>query len=587
MPLVRSFFELNKGRTLNVLQRMVDGVFDNNGQVVKLDPQFDPNNASRWITNPLSLIANDDQLWEAYTLIYPGKLTLTSFFQDLAICQFYVMDNLKGPEGDGARQMLRKHWYAWGKIALQPAAIRMGIGLKGGLPDSEALYDLMSTTLGDWNRDGLLEYRGVWVENNSTQIFLNDQVLPYPYDGIVICCEKDAAFNGVVVSGKAMGARAIYSGGGKSSRSGIEKLYYSSLQGLVRQGRTIYVLVISDWDTDGEAVIAPTFVEQLKTYIPSNQLSWTRVGIKPEQIEQFGYAIPDKWYQVKWDVSGQLNYLEWCATHGLFEYTCVCGHADIKVGAICPNCGTVMLPREINRPDPRDKVDMIWYKEQFQKFYQVYSPMGFELDALTRVDYCSLLVSGLSQLIDIDDLRNNLSEEQRPDSWNVAYQIRSQVESENNSLIAARDLKNKLNDWYSRKTNALDTRIEEIREEIRAAVQTLVNALDGDDRIYQDDPIVDADTLVDHMARVRQDTGRCTFCNTPTDQCANPTRHKAANYWVESKDPFGQIQRFQPFSADNRQTAWQEAVEDTYAEEIQDLKDQEYSYPSVDINLEE
>lgn len=590
MAIVNNFFELDNGKTREILEKLVQGVYvpEMNEQIA-LGEDYDPDNARYWSGNPFSLISNNDKLWAAYVWV-SGRVTLTSFFQNLAICQFFVMDNKKGPEGDSAKQMLRKHWYAWGKLALQPAAVRLGVGLmENGTPDSEKLYDLMSRTLGDWNEDGKLEYRQVWVENNSTQFKIIENTLPAPYDSILICCEKDAAFNGVVTSAVAMGALAVYSGGGKSSRSGIEKLYYAALQNKIRNGNTLYVLVISDWDTDGESVIAPTFVDQLRTYIPEHQIRWTRVGIKPEQVEEFGYDLPDKEYAVKWNVGGQLNYLEWCRDHALFHYSCQsCGHQDVKVGAICPECGEVMLPQDNERPEAKAKANMEWYKEQFVKFYEENTPGGLELDALTRIDYCKLLVQGLTELVGIEDIFGALSDEAQPERWYPLNNIKRFILENNESFQEATNYKDKLQSWFDRRVRDLDDTLTEINRALEEKINEWLEEAKEDDRLKEEDPESDGDRLTEYMQGVRQATGRCQQCYTSTDRCYDPARHRAAGYWSEPTDLFAGIGRFQPFSAERRGSLWEAVVREDHTDEIQDLIDVRHDYPEVQgINLDD
>lgn len=581
MANVKDFFDLDKGFTKHLLEVLVQR---------GLDYRCDPYYVDEWKENPFDIIARDDWLWGEYVQLHPGQLTLTSYFRSLAICQFYIMRNMNGPEGDGAMQMLRKHWYAWGKSGLQNAARRLGVGLMpNGEPDSEKLYDLMSRTFGDWNKDGLLEYRQIWILDNTTKMILFDRPLPSPFDGIVICCEKDAAFNGVALSAKAMGACAVYSGGGKSSRAGIEKMYYSRLKKIVDAGSNIYVLVISDWDTDGEAVIAPTFVEQLKTYIPEWQLQWVRVGITPEQITRLGYEWDNKWYDLKWDVNGMLNYYQWSGEKAVVAYSCQgCHSRVVEVGTRCPYCGHDQVPPVDGNGNGHSKDEKDAMKEEYRSFFGRYTPHGFELDALTRVEYCDLLVEGLSQLVYIDDICQALSELANPSESTVAYDIRRKLLNENTDYNEIEKHLGKLQRWFSNKTQELNEVRWQIERDAEELAGELVRKHIEDSEIFENDDECWSDGLAQHMRDAKFNEGRCNWCGNTTNRCYDPERHKV--YWTKDADEtefLDGVTYYQPFSEDKRNEKLAEIVLEEEEEAIEEFAQKEYEYEEVDLGQDD
>lgn len=582
MALVRDFFDLDNGFTRKILENLVS--------LGALPYDNDPYHRDEWRTNPFITIAQNKSIWDKYVYLHPGQLTLTSYFRSLAICQFYVMKNTNGPEGDGAMQMLRKHWYAWGKAGLQSASRHLGVGLMpNGEPDSEKLYDLMSRTFGDWNRDGSLEYRQIWILDNTTKMLLFEETLPPPFDGIIICCEKDAAFNGVALSAKAMGACAVYSGGGKSSRAGIEKLYYSRLKKVIERGSTIYVLVISDWDTDGEAVIAPTFVEQLSTYIPSYQLEWTRVGITPEQIQQLGYDWQDKWYDLKWDVNGMLNYYTWSSEKAVLSYECQnCYSQVVEVGAVCPECRREQLPLvDSNNGHSKEEKDAM--KADFKRFFTENTPHGFELDALTRVEYCSLLVEGLAKLVNIEDICSALSEIAMPTEDDVLWDIQKELLNKNESYEKIGKHLDKLQTWFNAKTEELNNIRYGIERDAQSLARELIREYLEDERVLEDDPGCFADGMSDHMRNSRFNEGTCTWCFGPTTECRNPEDHQR-HYWTKDANEdevLNGVKLFQPYSRRNRAEKLSEIVLEEEEEAMEEFGEKEYEYEEVDLGQDD
>lgn len=597
MGLVKEYFELDNDLTRKILSEMIYGDYltppGGKYDMYKLPVQFNPDRTGGWTANPIDYILSNDDMWALYvhTLArLTGKQpTMSGCCDSLLICGFYILDNNKGPEGDGARQMMRKHWYAWLKAPLQKLAVRLGKSLmENGTPDSESLNALISKRVGEWNEKGLLEYRQVWIENNTTKFMINPNAIDE--FNIVICCEKDAAFAGVCLSAMAMGALAVYSGGGKSSRAGIEKLYYACLKPRLRSyDSRLIVLTISDYDTDGESVIAPTFTEQLSTYIDRERIDSVRVGVDPAQVTDFGYEWAQKEYEVKYNVGDGTakNYLVWCGEKAIMYYSCEsCGDMGPHVGGVCGNCGFNHLPDE---EPPTDKEDLLEWKKEYLDFYQTYSPKGFELDALTRVDYCALLVTGLTEIINFSEFLDALSAKQEADSYNVGYNLANEVLNENASFQEITKYADRLQEWFRMMTEKLTARQNQIRREVIDELRDLASNHFEDERVKEDDPYVEIEDMIKHMQKSKFNLGRCNMCYLSIDQCRDPENHKARGYFEEVPEDqlFDGVEGFQPYSRQVRDAKLLEVVKDEEGNRIQELKDLVYEYPTVDIQMDD
>jgi|WetSurSiteA1Bulk_404760.scaffolds.fasta_scaffold06600_4 hypothetical protein len=525
---------------------------------------------------------------EAIILRLGFKVTLTRIFEVMAICQAYVLDNINGPEGDGARQMLRKHWYRWAKACLQAWAVYLQTTLlPNGTPDGQGLAALMSKVYGEWNMKGLIEYRDLWIENNTAKFIV------FPEEGrldeiTIVVCEKDAVYAGVSLTAAAMGAWAAYSCKGKSGRSGMEKLFYAmDIDRRVRNGEDVYLLVISDWDTDGEEVIAPTVFNQLSTYMPAEQIRYLRVGINPDQLKRFGYSFQDKWYEAKYRVGedDSANYLTWCRDKAIYYYECdECGWIGELVGTECPGCRNQIL--DPGEPPSQSAAKKEW-KEPFLAYYDGHTPHGLELDALLRTEYCLLLSEGLDELIGFDRIREELSQRIVPDTSNMAYYLSQELLDENESYRELKKYQDSLENWFNKKMESLRQTAYSIERNTRDKVRELLNAHADDSDVFKYDPWPELDDLVKHLQSAKPITQECTSCGRPTFECRYPEWHKDSWRDAPEERMFEAVHPFQPYKEESRTTALKEIVLEEERNTLDEIKEEVFEFERVDINLED
>lgn len=577
-----------------------------------------PWNVNSWESNPFSSILFDEKMWKAWVKTFPGKVTMASLARSIFICAFYLMRG-RGPDGDGVPKMMRKHWYSWAKQLLQQAALLLKTCLlDNGTPDSEALNALLSSVVADWNEKGLLEYKTIYIENNTTKYDVIDSRfwLPSENYAIVVCCEKDAAYNDVLLSAMAMGARVVYSGGGKSSRTGIEKMLGDAKLLELPKYVKIVLLVISDFDTDGESIIAPTFGEQLATWIDPERIVLIRVGADPTQISAFGYNLDDKQYVVKYLVgdANNANYLEWCLRNAIFYWQCkFCGNTDPKTGITCPECGGT-APRiyfgESLYKDCVSAEDQKAWKEEVVSFLKENTPYGFELDALSREDYCWLLVAGLEKAFGEPEYEDDedetpweaivkiLSRNAEPQTYWIKQELTKKFLDENPDYQNALEYKQKVDEWFQIKMQEFNTLIEKAQEEAGEAADAIVDIFTSnykDDCIYEEDPEPMPEDLAQHMIDQKYNKGRCTYCYRSIDECRDPVRHKQNGYWESPSgdELFQSVKPFQPFDENKRQELQDQKVRDLLEEDEdiyqvkEDFCEKTWDWPIIQINTEE
>lgn len=290
-------------------------------------------------------LAADADKFLALAQAIPG-FSRTALSRVATICQMAVYDHQNGPENDGKRKALRRHWYAWYKTAFaQPLAFAIG-DVKENAQGIKEMDDLawtarLSETYAAFVDSRAVTYEDLWVEDASRMHrgFWNTL-----FDGchILVCVEKDSLFEDFANAAQALGAQALYSGKGKSSKAGIERIlrqHFNWPYTTFTERDPLILLHISDYDFDGEAVIGPTFGEQSTRY--ADHILEARVGVQPEGVIESGKNLDDVWYQIKLSNSG---YRTWASDKGLWlAQCCECGTNYPVVGIDdtrrCPNCG--------------------------------------------------------------------------------------------------------------------------------------------------------------------------------------------------------------------------------------------------------
>lgn len=395
------------------------------------------------------------------------------------ICQMAVFDNCGGPEGDGKGKGLRRQWYAWYKTEFAlPLSVQYGED-----PQSEKWgknwNGRQSQTYG-WLVDNCnVTYKDLWVDDASRMMEQNWNVL-FRDCHIIIAVEKDSLFADFTSPAAGLGAKAVYSGKGKSSKAAIEKLLrehfgWSEYSSPFSRKNPLIVLHISDHDYDGEAVIGPTFAQQCRRY--TSHILEARVGIRPENVKANGYKYNEKWYQVK---VGNSAYIKWANAKALFLATCEdCSTEYPVVGTdrygyshnhTCPKCGGLHDNLVV-------KVDLAH---------------GFEVEALTTRSYRSLLVYALLQVLPFDYIVSRLRDECKADQYNASSTIQKGILKENES--------------YKALLEEFD-RLEEIKQEferrIRDTLERLGEPHTSDWREIEDDPAPE-----DYVGHVEDVNGR-------------------------------------------------------------------------------
>ncbi|KKK67783.1 hypothetical protein LCGC14_2950620, partial [marine sediment metagenome] len=369
------------------------------------------------------------------------------------LCQMIIFDQIGGPERDGRPKALRRHWYAWYKTKFaQPFAHQLGdYEMVGGVivyndlawsqrlsqtyaymvdkasymqsicPECDST-DLMYFSSG-WEGESCracgwlgqlpnvtVTYKDLWVEDASRMMKRSDPLFKNAH--IVVAVEKDSLFGDFDIAARSLGATAIISGKGKSSKAAIEKMlrdhFHWTSDGTDRWDhapvftvdRPMYVIHISDHDYDGQKVIGPTFAEQVRRYTP--HVKEARVGVKPEDLSSKGYNVQEQMYQVKLNNKG---YQTWARNQALFLAECVdCGLTTLTKGTIeerdyytvwpeqCEYCGGGLATIKVSGPEAS-----IAY--------------GLEVESMTVADYRDLLVWSLLTILEFDYIVLRLREE--------------------------------------------------------------------------------------------------------------------------------------------------------------------------------
>lgn len=544
----RVLFQLDGGKTKQLLSALYDlHLFD--------EKYPDPRYPRNWTRNPINeILANDARYQEATRVakdmgLEPRSngehLSATFWARAQVICQQVLWHHgnygsERGPEGDNVAKTLRKLWYAGHKAAFQQISNRTGAWrLSEGVINDKSANQALSVICGEYVDTGKVTYLDLFCEDGSRSFYYNSYYhLPDPYANILICVEKDAAYADMVSVGKALGAKCVVSGGGKMGKAATEKIlrtcfsYYFETNtpgDVVTSGNELYIIVISDWDYDGEQVIAPTFVQQIYRYIPNHLVKWTRVGVRPEHLERFGrdvVADPSVSYEAKNSTNG--GYSNWCAEkacyifdgqlfNGLSE---IMSHDEYAFGLALENAGIdqdLVFPQYDNDEayDLRDEIDE-WYwndaqglhprlrkldHKQLVALYEHFIPLGFELDALRRVEYAEIMAEGFAELVDLDDLLDYLSEEEAPNVDSVADELTNHIVRNNASYDEIGRHINDLQAEFDKALEELRGTRQKFRNRVAKAMNQCVQFRAEDERVFEDDP---DPTVMDLAERLKE-----------------------------------------------------------------------------------
>jgi hypothetical protein len=495
-------YQLDGGWTLQALRAMNGDMFS----ALNMDPHW----PQGWETNPINKIVKDDDLWSLLNQRM-GNVSGVGLVRAQVICQ-QLMWQGKGPEGDKLPKTLRKLWYAGHKEALQHISRRMDVWRNGDQMNDVAANACQSTVYGELVGDVIdpsrPTYLDLYVKDGSRQFEVFDQWgrLPDPLSNMVVAIEKDAAYEDCVRIGRALGVAAAVSGGGKMGKAGTENMVRSALSryyetptpgDLVNEDSPCYVLVISDWDYDGEAVIAPTFVNQMRRYIPEHLLNWVRVGIKPEQVERLGHVPEDKWYQVKYHVNSA--YSTWCKRNALFDVNGEVyqgeGEFEFVVSLAKYKSPTLGYALQDNGHDLDHST--------LKKIFELVPPLGYELDALKRVEYADLIIEGLLTMVPWETLLDALSRKAWSEPEQVTDELVQEILYDNQDYI---DLDRHITDLrtqFEELIAKLEGQKSQFEEHAHNTLFPLVEDWKEDERIAEDDPEPDVDDMAEHLRQVQ------------------------------------------------------------------------------------
>jgi len=537
-----TLYQLDNGWALKTLNAMNGDLFNSlNADLWR------PEN---WTENPINRILKDEALWERLAVM--DGVSGVALVRAQVICQ-QLMWNFgragQGPEGDGLPKTLRKLWYAGHKEALQRISAKLGVWRSGEQMNDVSANACQSTVYGEFVDTKLITYLDMFVKDGSRQfeVFSIYNRLPHPLSNIVFCIEKDAAYEDCVRIAKALGAAVALSGGGKMGKAGTENMVRQALSSyyktetpgdLVTEDNPCYVLVISDWDYDGERVIAPTFVEQMRRYIPDHLMNWVRVGIKPAQVEGLGYNLADKAYQVKYHVNSA--YTAWCRDNAIFdingevyqgedEFERVVTHAKY----LSPTLGYAL----------RDNGDL--KHDILKAVFEQCPPLGFELDALKRVEYATLIVEGLLTMISWEDLIGALSKKAWSNTDSVVSDLAQDIFRENEDYQELDTHINELRQRFEELLENLEQTKTDFEQRVRDKLEPVVEEWNEDGRITEDDPEPSEEEMAKHLRQV--------------------------NAW----------EHWQPFNAYTRNAAHKRVVEDEEEYTIQSLKEESVNFTKV------
>lgn len=516
---MRTLYSLDGGKTKHDLESMQLGI--------------DPNYPTDWNENPINRIVKDDALWAAY-IERCGQPSGSALLRSQVICQQAIWhhgNRGQGPEGDGLSKTLRKLWYAGHKDAIQHISRRLGIWRDGDQMNDVGANAAMCGIYQEFVVEaGGVTYLDLFAKDGSRQFeqIPDWQSLPEPLSNIVFCIEKDAAYEDCVRIAKALGARAALSGGGKMSRAGTERMVRECLSSyfetptpgdLVTEDNPLYVLVISDWDYDGEAVIAPTFVNQMERYIDPDLIQWVRVGIRPQQVEVAGYEVSETAYMVKAHVNRA--YSQWCREKGVFLYENQVYYnldtlwgdlpdwqqdswLDVMLSALDTREGK--RDRQVIEKEhgylPADYQILAQYHTPLVALYEHLAPLGYELDAIRRTEYADIIIDGLLEMVDWNVYQEALSKKAWADPQAVIANLQKEVLENNDDYIDLSSHIRELEEWFEDKVAELKSTSENFENFVWATIEPLVERWKDDTRVTEGDRVASRDDMAKHLQKV-------------------------------------------------------------------------------------
>ena len=356
------------------------------------------------------------------------------------IFQMIQFDDKNGLEGDGQPKALRRHWYYWQKlfaIEFSQKAKGEDIQLTNWGKRWDGYFSQCYANLVD---TGYVTYRDLWVKDASRMMHSFESEL-FQNANILLCVEKDSLFEDFAYIAEKLGCKAIYSGKGKSGKAAIEKLLDDHFPGVeFTKDNKLTVIVISDYDYDGEGVIGPTFPNQLARYV--KHIRWGRLGILPYQAQGIMHEVA---YQIK---TNHRKSKEWAIDKGISTLICDnnCEDDDFYFGvnrSPCPTCGGKMsLANSMVHP-----------------FH------GLEVEAIPISNYIFDLVQGVIGVFGLEYIIDRLRDECKPNLVDVALGLTDEILNNNQGYS---DMLARLNQLraniFTEIHNALQPKEEDFRD---------------------------------------------------------------------------------------------------------------------------
>jgi hypothetical protein len=362
--------------------------------------------------NPISEAAQNGNLQHIIDLGYSIK----QLCRLATLAQMEILDYRQGPDEDGEPKALRRHWYSWWKTEFaQPYSQLLGQDIQEkAWGDRWASY--LSQTYADLVDNEGVTYQDLWVKDASRMMETFWSEL-FRHSNIIVCVEKDSLFGDFVAASRALGAKVLYSGKGKSSKAAIEKLLREAFHWQDDYDpfidNPLYVLHISDFDYDGEAVIGPTFAEQCRRY--TRNIHEARVGVNPIHLQNAGYNLQESWYEIKMT---RKPYKDWARQTAMKILDCDnCGPIVIsqKASAMCPQCGSMAF----------------WLTDN--------TAYGYEVESMRTREYYSLLVNALLSVMPLDIIIEGLRDDCRADLDIATDRIAEEICSNHSQYVSLRE----------------------------------------------------------------------------------------------------------------------------------------------------
>lgn len=318
------------------------------------------------------------------------------------LCQMIIMDEQGGPDFDYEPKALRRHWYSWYKVDFaQPFSQLLNQDIQSRDWGTRWAGYLSQTYAGLVDNEDVT-YKDLWVKDASRMMESFWQEL-FTNSNIIVCVEKDSLFEDFIAPAKALGAKAVYSGKGKSSKAAIEKLLREAFGWSEWHNPftnyPLYVLYISDFDYDGEEVIGPTFAEQCRRY--TWNVHEARIGVNPIHVQEHGYSLQEKGYEIKMNHGSSKKWAVDKAIKVMQCVSCEKSYLSQNIDGHCNSCGGSLVWMSTNQTPFLDVKSM----------KGAYPALGYEIESMRTREYYQLMAESLLRIMPLDEIIEGLRDD--------------------------------------------------------------------------------------------------------------------------------------------------------------------------------